>query len=169
MVEAHGKENTKLRRKLAAAEDLVRQCTDPHKRGYIPSNADKIRSKLQLLEGGAATTRQQAGEEPKESRQARRRRKRKLAETVTVVRDGQHVNLPAAAAPPEAALATQTAPDDATGTSPMAPPTEEFPEFQEMVDRSTYHTVKHTFCPPGVLPMWVADMDLPIDPLIRAC
>jgi cystathionine beta-lyase len=46
---------------------------------------------------------------------------------------------------------------------------DEFAEFQQELDRTPYHTVKHTFCPAGVLPMWVADLDLPIDPLIHAC
>ena len=40
---------------------------------------------------------------------------------------------------------------------------EEFAEFQLPLDRSPHHTVKHTFCPDGVLPMWVADMDLRCD------
>ena len=41
-------------------------------------------------------------------------------------------------------------------------------EFQQEIDRTLYHTVKHTFCPQGVLSMWVADMDLPLDPSIHA-
>lgn len=45
---------------------------------------------------------------------------------------------------------------------------EEFPEFQELVDRGPFHTVKHTFCRSGLLPMWVADMDLPVAPSIHA-
>ena len=43
-----------------------------------------------------------------------------------------------------------------------------FPEFQEPLDRSQHYTVKHTFCPPGAIPLWVADMDLPLDPTIHA-
>ena len=42
------------------------------------------------------------------------------------------------------------------------------PHARTQVDRTPHHTVKHTFCPAGVLPMWVADMDLPIDPAIHA-
>jgi bifunctional pyridoxal-dependent enzyme with beta-cystathionase and maltose regulon repressor activities len=43
----------------------------------------------------------------------------------------------------------------------------EFAVFQQDIDRTPFHTVKHTFCAAGVLPMWVADMDLPIDAKIH--
>ena len=45
---------------------------------------------------------------------------------------------------------------------------DEFAEFQQPMDRSLTFTVKHTFCPRGALAMWVADMDLPVDPAIHA-
>lgn len=45
---------------------------------------------------------------------------------------------------------------------------DEFAEFQQVMDRSLSFTVKHTFCPEGTLPMWVADMDLPVDPAVHA-
>ena len=39
--------------------------------------------------------------------------------------------------------------------------------FDAPIDRSPYHTVKHTFCDTACLPFWVADMDLPTAPSIQ--
>jgi hypothetical protein len=75
-------------------------------------------------------------------------------------------------APPAAAAYTAAA--AVVSPPPPPPPTQmstlhddDDDPLQVPLGRENYHTVKHSFCPAGVLPLWVADQDLPVDPHIH--
>jgi cystathionine beta-lyase len=69
-----------------------------------------------------------------------------------------------------AVLLEELAANDRQLVALALPAGEEGPEddgFDVAVDRVGHFTVKHEFCPPGVLPMWVADMELGTAPAVR--
>ena len=40
-------------------------------------------------------------------------------------------------------------------------------EFDAMIERAGYHSIKWTRCTPSMLPMWIADMDFQAPPAVR--